>query len=54
MSRLDTRAGAALAGSLLLALPLVQVAHGFVDAGPRHLALTAVAFALIAYAGSKA
>jgi hypothetical protein len=54
MNRFDLRAGAALAGSLLLALPLVQVAHDFVDAGPKHLAMTALAFALIAYAGSKA
>lgn len=54
MSRLHTRAGAALAGSLLLALPLVQVAHDFADAGLRHLLMTALAFALIAYAGSKA
>ena len=54
MSRFNTRAGAALAGSLLLALPLVQVAHDFADAGPGHIVMTALGFALIAYAGSKA
>ena len=53
MSRFDTRAGAALAGSLLLALPLVQVAHDFADAGPRHLVMAALALTLIAYAGSR-
>lgn len=54
MTRFDTRAGAALAGTLLLAMPLVEVAHGFADAGPMHIVMAALGLALIAFAGAKA
>jgi uncharacterized membrane protein len=54
MNRFDLRAGAALAGPLLLAMPIVQVAHDFADARPMHIAMALLGLALIAVAGAKA
>jgi hypothetical protein len=50
MKRVYLRAGAALAGFLLLAMPLVQVAHDFADARPMHIAMALAGMALIAFA----
>lgn len=53
MNRFDLRAGAALAGPLLLAMPLVVVAHDFADARPMNIAMALLGMALIAFSGAK-
>jgi hypothetical protein len=51
MTYRTARRGSAIAGALLLALPIVEVQYGFASAGPLHLVVAALGASLIALSG---
>ena len=51
MTYRTARRGSAIAGALLLALPIVEVQYGFASAGPMHFVVATIGLSLIVLSG---
>jgi len=53
MTYREARRGAAIAGAVLFAMPLVEVLYGLASPGPVHFVIGSLGLALIAFSGRE-